>query len=168
MVNADIFRDLANHTRKWRDRVLKQTFECGCTDLSFRPSTGMASLGWLIAHQAAVFDFSLSVLIKNEEPLNPDLFWKYVPGTPGDWDGVTTLEAMHEYYDSSEKALFEWLENAEPSDMSRVHDGERVPKFFAGMTIQEAICNLFVHMNYHNGHLESLRRDWLRQKSIDI
>ena len=168
MVKAEMFRDLAKHTRNWRDSILKQTFEDGCTDLSFRPSTGMSSLGWLIAHQAAVYDFSISVLIKNEEPLNPKLFRKYVPGTSGDWDEETSLETIHEYYDSSEAAFFEWLEEAESSEMSRVHDGERVPKFFAGMTIHEAICNLFVHLNYHTGHLESLRRDWMRQKGIDI
>ena len=168
MVGAELFKGLAKHTRNWRDRILQQTFEAGCTDLSFRPSTGMSSLGWLIAHQAAVFDFSLSVLIQNEEPKNSDLFRKYIPGTSGDWDGVTSLETMHEYYDSSEEALFEWLEGAVSSDMSRVIDGDKVPKFFVGMTIQEAICNLFVHLNYHTGHLESLRRDWMSQKSTAI
>ena len=168
MVNVEMFKDLAKRTRIWRDRILQQTFEAGCTDLGFRPSTGMSSLGWLIAHQALIFDFSLSVLIHNEEPKNSDLFRKYIPGTSGDWDGVTSLETMHEYYDTSEKALFEWLESAESSDLSRVIDGDKAPKFFVGMTIHEAICSLFVHLNYHTGHLESLRRDWMTQKSTAI
>lgn len=168
MVDIGMFISFAKSTRIWRDQVLKKLDEVGCADLSFRPSSGMSSFGWLIAHQAAVFGYTLTVLIKGESPSNPGLFNSYVPGTSGDWDGAMSLEEMHTHYNNSERDFFEWLSNASPDELDRIVEGEGVPKFFAGLTVMEVIGHMFAHLNYHTGHLESLRRDWMAQKMRTI
>lgn len=134
-------------------------------DFSHKPRSGMSSVGWLLAHQAAIFDFSLNVLIKGGPPLNPVMFKKYTPGTSGDWDG-TTLVTIQQYYDENERALLEWVESASNEDLNRVLKGEDIPTYFVGMSVQEVILSAFVHLNYHTGHLSAIRRDWLAAADI--
>lgn len=166
MGELDFIRDSANSTRKWRDLNLDKMEKEGLTDLSYRPSTGMSSLGWLLAHQGAVYDFSLNVLIKRDTPSNPELFKEYVPGTSGDWTGLS-LKKIHEYYDDSEQQFLEWAEQASPDDMTRVIKEGEAPTFFVGMTVREVITSMFAHLNHHNGHLSALVRDWLKCKKLD-
>ena len=168
MVDVSMFISFAKSTRIWRDQILKKMAEVGCSDLSARPSSGMSAFGWLIAHQAAVFDYTVNVLVKRQSPRNPTLFNLYVPGTSGEWDGTTTLDEMFTYYDDSEQEFFEWLSSASPDDLDRIVEGEGVPKFFTGLTVMEVIGHMFAHLNYHTGHLESLRRDWMAQKMRTI
>ena len=168
MVDIGMFISFAKSTRSWRDQVLRKLDEVGCSDLSYRPSSGMSSYGWLIAHQAAVFDFSLNVLIKCQSPSNPTIFNSYVPGTSGDWDGTLSLEEMHTYFNSCEGDFFEWLSNAPDEELDRIVEGEGIPKFFTGLTVLEVIGHMFTHLNYHTGHLESLRRDWMAQNRREI
>ncbi len=167
MSEIEMIRHLARTTRKWRERALKGIMDAGQSDLAYRPSTGMSSLGWLIAHQAAVYDFSLNHLIQSSPPLRPDLFKAHLPGTKGDWSGAT-LEEMNQYYDDCETAFLTWVENAQQSDFERVVDGENIPKFFQGMTVLEIISNLFVHLNHHNGHLSSIKGDLMTRHDTHI
>ncbi len=156
--------DLAQATRRWRERAIRKNQDAGLLDLSFRPASHMSSLGWLLAHQGAVYDFSLNFLILSQEPLNSELFRNHVPGTTGDWDG-TSMNDIISYYDTTENAFLEWVKSANESDLERIVDGDRIPEFFRGMTVRQIISNAFVHLNHHNGHLDSLRRDWLRTNS---
>jgi uncharacterized damage-inducible protein DinB len=167
MRNIQFIEALASSTRAWRDRVLERMKSAGLNDLHFRPSTGMSALGWVLAHQAAVYDFSLNVLILNQSPANAGLFRKYTPGTLGDWDG-TPLEDVQQYYDAGEEAFLEWMRSTSDADLGRVIDREDIPAFFRGMTVYEIISNLFSHLNYHTGHLEALLRDWQMQGSKRI
>ena len=168
MVDIGMFISFAKSTRIWRDQVLRKLVEVGCSDLSIRPSSGMSSFGWIIAHQAAVFGYTLTVLIKRQSPTNPTFFNSYVPGSSGDWDGTTTLEEMLAYYNDSERDFFEWLTNAPESELDKVVEGEGIPKFFAGLTVIEIIGHMFAHLNYHTGHLESLRRNWIAQNRLEL
>lgn len=157
----EFIRDSVNTTRKWRDMTLKKMKKEGLADLSYRPRTGMSSLGWLLAHQAAVYDFTLNVLIRQGMASNPELFEKYIPGTSGDWNGIP-LTKIHEYYDDSEKQFLNWAEQASPEEMTRLIKEGEAPDFFVGMTIREVITYMFAHLNHHNGHLSALVRDWLK------
>lgn len=161
MGELDFIRDSARSTKKWRDMNLEKMNEAGVIDLSYRPRTGMSSLGWVLAHQAAVYDFSLNVLILQREASNPELFKKHIPGTSGDWTGLS-LEKIHEYYNDSERQFLDWAEQASPDDMTRVIKEGHAPPFFVGMTVREVITYMFAHLNYHNGHLSALLRDWLK------
>jgi len=167
MGDVEFVEQIIQTTREYRDRALKAIEESGLSDLSFRPSTGMSSLGWLLAHQAAVYDFSLNSLLLGQSPSRPDLFQKYIPGTSGDWDG-TTLEEIHAYFNAGEQAFIDWIKNQTKSDLELVIDRENIPKFFRGMTIREILTNLFAHLNRHTGHLESLGRDWVARKDHQI
>ncbi|MFW9849497.1 MAG: DinB family protein [Candidatus Thorarchaeota archaeon] len=167
MGEKELIRQLAKTTRQWRERALKDILESGQSDLSYRPSSGMSSIGWLIAHQAAVYDFSLNMLLQKKSPINPDLFKAHVPGTTGDWSGVS-LDEMNVYYDECESALLDWVDNCESSEFERVIDGEDIPKFFRGMTVLEIFSNMFVHLNHHNGHLSSISGDVQARHDVQI
>jgi len=156
---ADLVRSLAAFTRAWREKAARGLREEGCSDLSFRPSNGMSSLGWLLAHQAAVYDFTLNVLIKGKPPERPDLFTKYTPGTEGDWAG-TPLKEIDAYYDSTESDFLAWSEQASAEELSRVLEGTSIPEYFRGMRVIDVIANAFVHLNHHNGHLSAIKGDW--------
>ena len=58
----------AKSVRVWRDMEIKLLSEAGCDDLSFRPQTGMSSYGWVLAHQAAIYDFSVNMLNELRTP----------------------------------------------------------------------------------------------------
>ena len=123
----------------------------------------MASLGWVLAHQASVYDFSLNMLIKAGSPKRPDLFKLYTPGTAGDWVG-TSLEEIKEYYDSGEHDLLEYVRNAGEDELeNRIREG-KAPSFFVGMTVREVITAMFTHINYHTGHLTSIRKELQSKK----
>ncbi|MHA2206456.1 MAG: DinB family protein [Candidatus Thorarchaeota archaeon] len=160
MSELNMVKSLVKTTREWRERALDSFLECDGLDLSYKPSTGMSSAGWLLAHQAAVYDFSLNVLIRNNPPSNPKLFQFYIPGTSGDWMD-TPLDEIAEYYSSGENDFLNWFENIPLQELDNIIDREEVPKFFQGMTLWEVIGNMFCHINRHTGHLNSLRRDWL-------
>lgn len=163
LTDLDSIRAGVKAARTWRETELERCNEVGLTDLTFRPRTGMSALGWVLAHQAAVFDFSLNMLINRGPPVNPVMFEKFRPGTSGDWDG-TPLVTIHEYYDSGERELLEWAESVSQEELDRVIEEGTAPKFFVGMTIREVIANLFSHLCYHSGQLEAIRRDWMAQQ----
>ena len=166
MGELDFIRDSVSSTRKWRDLILEKLEKEGLTDLSYRPRTGMSSLGWLLAHQAAVYDFSLNILILQNPPLNPELFKKFIPGTMGDCTGIS-LDEIHEYYDTTERQFLEWAAQASPEDMTRLIKEGEAPDFFVGMTIRKVITYMFAHLNHHNGHLSSLVRDYQKWKETE-
>jgi len=157
----DVFHMLARVARKWRESEMSQIAESKCNDLSYRPCTGMSSLGWVLAHQAAVFDFSLNLLIKGNTPQNPHLFNLYTPGSSGDWSG-TPIKEIQEYYNTSEAAFLDWIDTSSEEELKRTIKEGTAPSFFVGMTIREVIVNAFTHVNYHTGHLTAIRKDWQR------
>jgi uncharacterized damage-inducible protein DinB len=163
MTDIEFIKTGLKTIRKWRDLELSRIRESGLTDLSYRPRTGMSELGWVLAHQAAVFDFSLNVLIKGEKPTNTALFDSYRPGTDGTWTGVT-LDEIDEYYDSGESAIVEWTSSVEKEEFERVIQEGTAPNFFVGMTIREVIASMFSHVSYHTGQISSLGRDWLQKE----
>lgn len=154
----------AKSVRKWRDMEIKLINEAGCDDLSYRPRSGMSSLGWVLAHQAAIYDFSMNMLIAQGSPKNPELFKLYSPGTEGEW-AETPLTVIQEYFDASEKDLLDWAKQAMPADFERVIEEGTAPSFFVGMSCREVLTNAFTHLNYHTGHLTALRKDWEKTKS---
>ena len=158
MGEIELIQQLAKTTRQWRERALKGIFDSGQSNLSYRPASGMSSVGWLLAHQAAVYDFSLNHLLQNKPPIDPEMFKAHLPGTTGDWSG-SNLEEINQYYDRCESAFLSWVDACEPSEFERVVDGENIPKFFQGMTVLEVISNLFIHLNHHNGHLSAIKGD---------
>lgn len=157
-----LIEEMAKSTRNWRDRALEGIAKDGLSDLSYRPRSGMSSLGWLIGHQGAGYDFSLNVLILGGSSSRPETLKKFVPGTSGDWDG-TPLEEMLQYYDSSEHDFLAWAESTTTEELDRIVDRKEIPQFFRGMTVRQIISHLFVHLNHHNGQLLALKRDWLGQ-----
>ena len=166
MGELEFIRDSVSSTRKWRDLNLEKMEKEGLTDLSFRPQTGMSSLGWLLAHQGAVYDFSLNLLILRGAPSNPEIFKTHTPGNSGDWTGIS-LEKILEYYDDTERQFLEWVEKASPEDMERLIKEGEAPAFFVGMTVRKVITYMFAHLNHHNGHISSLVRDWLKCKKSE-
>ncbi len=161
MSEVDFIKTAAICAREWRDRVSGELAESGCTDLSYQPKSGMSSIGWVLAHQAAVLDFTLNGLIKRGSPKNPRMGNAYAPGTSGAWDG-TSLEEIHEYYDSGEYEFLEWVGKATPDDLARVIQEGEASVFFVGMTIRKLIATMFAHINYHTGHLQAAHKDWLK------
>jgi len=161
MSEVDFIRDSAICAREWRDRILGDLTESGCTDLSYQPKSGMSSMGWVLAHQAVVLDFTLNGLIKGESLKNPKMGAAYTPGTSGAWVG-TSLEEIHEYYDSRESEFLEWVGKASPDELARVFQEGDAPAFFVGMTIRKLIATMFAHINYHTGHLQAIHKDWLK------
>ena len=164
MSDIDFVRSGLKASRTWRNLILSRCKDIGLEDLSYRPRTGMSAFGWILAHQAAVFDFSLNVLIKKQDLANKQLFDLYRPGTDGSWVG-TELDEINAYYDSGEFSVIEWIESASNIDFEEIIEEGTAPKFFVGMTIRDVITNMFSHLSFHSGQLESLRRDWLQQKS---
>jgi hypothetical protein len=164
MSDVQHVRIAAESVRKWRGMEIKLLSESGCEDLSFRPRNGMSSYGWVLAHQAAIYDFSVNMLIEQGSPMNPELFKLYQPGTTGEWTG-TPLSEINDYYDASEANLLEWVKNAAPADFERVIEEGTAPSFFVGMSCREVLTNAFAHLNYHTGHLTALRKDWEKTKS---
>ena len=159
LLDKDFFELSAKSTRVWREMEMNKMREAGLGDFSYRPRTGMSSLGWVLAHQAAVYDYALNVLIKQAPLKNARLFGLYTPGTQGEWDG-TKPEEIQEYYDSCEKDLLDWINDASEEELMRTIKDGTAPSFFVGMTIREVLTNTFAHLNYHTGHLTALRRDW--------
>ncbi len=159
MNDNELFQLAANSTRKWRDMEIRLLEEAGCDDLSYRPTTGMASPGWVLGHQAAVFDFTLNVLIKQGSPKNEKLAKLYIPGTSGDWVG-TSRDEIRDYYDSGERELLEWIETASEPELERVIEEGKAPSFFVGSTVRQVISNTFTHLDYHSGHLTAIRKEW--------
>jgi hypothetical protein len=161
--NQDIHL-VVTSVRKWRDMEIDLLSKAGCNDLSFRPRNGMSSFGWVLAHQAAIYDYSVNMLIGQGPPMNPELFEQYRPGTSGDWTG-TPLSKIQAYYNASEASLLEWIERATPSDFARVIEKGTAPPFFVGMTCREVLANTFTHLNYHTGHLTAIRKDWEKTRT---
>ena len=161
----ELFQIYAQTTRKWRETEMGKLNDMVCEDLSFRPCTGMSSLGWVLAHQAAVYDFSLNVLILQSKPKNPKLFGLYTAGTSGEWAG-TSLKEIQDYYDETERDLLDWIDNATEGDFARKIEAGVAPSFFVGMTVREVITSAFAHLNYHTGHLASIRKDWQRRREL--
>jgi len=71
---VEFVKSMAKSTRTFRERAFQKMQKNGCDDLSFRPSTGMSAIGWLLTHQAVAYDFVLNELIRGKPPKNPDLF----------------------------------------------------------------------------------------------
>lgn len=161
MSEIDLIKTTAICAREWRDRVLGELTESGCTDLSYQPRSGMSSIGWVLTHQAVVLDFTLNGLIKRGSLKNPRMGNVYAPGTSGAWDG-TSLEEIHEYYDSGEYEFLEWVGKATPDELARVIQEGEASAFFVGMTIRKLIATMFAHINYHTGHLQAVHKDWLK------
>jgi len=164
MSDIDFIQAGLKAVRTWREDVISRIKETGLDDLSYRPSTGMSEFGWVLAHQAAVFDFSLNVLIKQETPVNTELFGLYRPGTEGEWSGIS-YEEIQDYYDSGELAILEWAQSESESDFKRVIEEGTAPNFFVGMTVYEVISNMFSHLSYHTGQLAALGRDWMKSRN---
>ncbi|MFW9913798.1 MAG: DinB family protein [Candidatus Thorarchaeota archaeon] len=147
-------RSMAQRTRIWRERAIKGYQEFCGDDLGYRPDSGMSSFGWLLAHQAAVYDYSLNVLIVDGSPKNPDLFKKHTPGTDGDWTGVS-LQEIEEYYTSSEEDILAYVGEATDEQLVLVPEHD-MPAPFRGMRVIDLIANAFVHLGHHNGHLNTI------------
>ena len=161
--NQDILL-AAKSVRTWRNMEIKLLSKAGCDDLSYRPQNGMSSFGWVLAHQAAIYDFSVNLLIEQGPPMNPEFFKLYQPGTDGEWAG-TPLSEIQAYYDATEANLLDWAKKAEPADFEKVIEEGTAPSFFVGQSCREVLTNAFTHLNYHTGHLTALRKDWEKIKS---
>ncbi len=161
MTDIEFIKAGLKAVRTWRNLELSRIRESGLTDLSYRPRTGMSELGWVLAHQAAVFDFSLNVLIKGKKPTNTKLFDSYRPGTDGTWTGVTMNE-IDEYYNTGEESIIDWALSVTDEELNRVIQEGTAPNFFVGMTIREVITSMFSHISYHTGQIAALGRDWLQ------
>jgi uncharacterized damage-inducible protein DinB len=150
----ELMRSMAQRTRIWRERAIKGYQKLYSDDLSYRPDSGMSSFGWLLAHQAAVYDYSLNVLIKGGSPKNPDLFKTHTPGTDGDWTGVS-LQEIEEYYTSREEDILAYVREATDEQLALVPEHD-MPAPFRGMRVIDLIANAFVHLGHHNGHLNTI------------
>ena len=162
---AEFCRSLALSTRAWRERALKTLIEEGCNDLAYRPRSGMSSIGWLLAHQGAAYDYTLNMLIKGGSPKNPDMFYAYRGDSndPGDWVG-TPLQDINDYFNTVERNLLSWFDQASDDELSRVLEGPTIPQYFRGKRVIDVIADMFAHLNHHNGHLSSVKGDWCQQK----
>ncbi|MFW9887655.1 MAG: DinB family protein [Candidatus Thorarchaeota archaeon] len=164
MVNLDItelVQSMANRTRIWRERAIKTLKELGCDDFGYRPASGMSSIGWLLAHQAAVYDYSLNSLILGEFPKRPELFRKHVPGTDGEWTGVSETE-IEEYYTSGEEDLLAYVTAATDEQLLLIPEHD-MPGPFKGMRVVDLIANTFAHLGHHNGHLNAIVNEWKKK-----
>jgi len=152
-------------TRAWRERLFHNLQDQGCKDLSHRPKSGMSSVGWLLGHQGAAYDYTLNMLIKGKSPKNPDMFYAYVGDSTdnGDWKG-NSLEEINGYFTSVETDFLTWFEQVSDKELNRILEGPETPQFFQGMRVLEAITHMFVHLNYHNGHLSAIKGDWCQQE----
>jgi hypothetical protein len=133
-MNVEVMiKSLAAATTTWREKVIQELQDKGCKDLSYRPSTGMSSLGWLLAHQAAAYDYTLNMLIKGNPHKRPDLFYLYRGDSSdkGDWAG-TSLQEINEYYASSENDFLVWFEQASDKELNRILEGTSTPEYYRG------------------------------------
>ncbi len=162
---ADFVKSLVAFTRAWRERALRDLQQQGCSDLSYRPRSGMSSTGWLLAHQAAAYDYTLNMLIKGNPPKRPDLFYFYRgdEGDKGDWAGTSPQE-IDDYFDSAENDFLTWFEQASDEELNRILEGASTPQYYQGMRVIDAIADTFAHLNHHNGHLSAIKGDWFRQQ----
>lgn len=163
----DLAKSLAASTRDWRERSLRNLQEEGCIDLSYRPKSGMSAIGWILVHQAAAYDYTLNMLIKDKPPRNPELFYKYRGDSedPGDWSGHS-LQEINGYYDSVEKDFLDWVAELSDKELNSVLEEPRIPQFFRGMRIVDVIAFTFTHLNHHNGHLSAIKGDWCKHDKI--
>lgn len=161
----ELVKSIVVSTRAWRERALRNLQEKGCTDLSYRPETGMSSIGWLLAHQAAAYDYTLNMLIKGGDPKNQHLFYSYRGDSTddGNWRG-TSLQEINDYYDLVESEFLMYVEQASDEELSRVLEEPIIPQYFQGMRVIDAIADMFSHLNHHNGHLSAIKGDWCRQE----
>jgi len=162
----ELVKCLVTSTRAWRERVLQNLKEEGCSDLSYRPKSGMSSIGWLLAHQAAAYDYTLNMLIKSNPPKKPDLFYSYRGDSDdkGDWSG-TSLQEINDYYAITESDLIAWFEQTPDKELNRILEGPEVPQYYQGMRVIDAIADMFAHLNHHNGHLSAIKGDWCKQEA---
>ena len=163
MTEREFVKDTVTRVRAWREQEISKMTVSGLIDLSYRPRSEMSALGWLLAHQAAVYDFTLNFVIKGLKKGHSDfvkIYEKYLPGTAGNWDGTDILK-IQEYYDFCEREFLDWVKNASQDDFDRVIDGKSIPEFFVGKSIRQVITDMFCHLNYHSGHLAALHRDWI-------
>jgi len=123
----------------------------------------MSAYGWLLAHQGAVYDYNLNMLIKGGEPKYPDMFYSYRGDSTdnGDWKG-TALNDINNYFDSTEKEFLAWVEEVSDEELSRKLDGPNTSQYYQGMRIIDAIADMFAHLNHHNGHLSAIKRDLVK------
>ncbi|MHA2207520.1 MAG: DinB family protein [Candidatus Thorarchaeota archaeon] len=161
---VEFVKSMAKFTRTLRERAFRSLQKDGCNDLSFRPSTGMSSIGWLLAHQAAIYDFVLNLLIRGKPLKYPDFFDSYSGGYPeqGDWMG-TPLQEIEDYYDSTESDFLFWIENTPVSELNRRMEESCISQYHRGMRIIDVISDMFAHLNHHNGHLNAIKVEWCRQ-----
>ena len=161
---VDFVRSMVDSTRTLRERAYQSLQENGCNDLSYRPSTGMSAIGWLLAHQAAVYDFVLNMLIRGNPPKNPDFFYSYRGDSSdtGDWKG-TPLQEIEAYFDSTESDFLIWIENTSAEELNRKLDESCISQYHQGMRIIDVISDMFAHLNHHNGHLSAIKGDWCRK-----
>jgi hypothetical protein len=150
----ELMRSMTQRIRIWRERAIKGYKKLNSDDLSYRPDSGMSSFGWLLSHQAAVYDYSLNVLIKGESPKNPELFRAHTPGTDGDWTGVP-LQEIEDYYTSSEEDLLAYVGDVTDEQLVLVPEHD-MPAPFKGMRVIDLIANTFVHLGHHIGHLNTI------------
>lgn len=164
---AVLVKSLAASTRAFRERGLRNLQEEGCSDLSYRPSSGMSSIGWLLAHQAAAYDYTLNMLLKGSPPKKPNLFYSYRGDSEdkGDWAG-TSFQEINDYYDSSENDFLAWVEQASDKQLNRILEGPNIPQYFQGMQVIDVVAHTFAHLNHHNGHLSAIKGDWCRHSKI--
>ena len=162
---VDFVKSMIKSTRTLRESAFRSLQENGCNDLSYRPSTGMSAIGWLLAHQAAVYDFVLNMLIRGNPPKNPDFFYSYRGDSSdtGEWKG-TPLQEIEAYYDSTESDFLFWIENATGEELNRKLNETCISHYHQGMRIIDVISDMFAHLNHHNGHLNAIKGDWCRQK----
>lgn len=168
MTVVEFVKSMVESTRTLRERAFRSLQDDGCNDLSYRPSTGMSAMGWLLAHQAAVYDFVLNMLIRGDSPKNPDFFYSYRGNSSdtGDWKG-TPLQEIEAYFDSSEGDFIFWIENASAEELSRRLDETCMSQYHQGMRIIDVVSDMFAHLNHHNGHLSAINGDWRRKNRFD-
>ncbi|MFW9919604.1 MAG: DinB family protein [Candidatus Thorarchaeota archaeon] len=164
MSSVDFIKSIAKFTRVLRERALQRLQDNGCTDLSYRPATGMSSIGWLLVHQAVVYDFVLNILIKGTDLKYPELFDMYggSHNDQGDWLGTSL--ALEAYYDSAEGDFLFWADNTSEEEMYRRLDESCPSGYHRNMRVIDVISDMFAHLNHHNGHLGAINGDWCIQK----
>lgn len=129
----------------------------------------MSAVGWVLAHQAAAYDYTLNMLLKGNPPKHPELFYKYRGDSEdkGDWAGHS-LQEINDYYNSTEKDFLEWAEKLSDKEISIALEEPRIPEFFRGMRVVDVIAFTFAHLNHHNGHLSAIRGDWCRRQDESV
>jgi len=163
MTENEFVENTVNRVRAWREQEILKMTKSGLIDLSYRPRSKMSAFGWVLAHQAAVYDFTLNFVIKGLRKGHSNfvkIYENYLPGTSGNWDGIDIVK-IQEYYDFCERAFLDWVKNASRDDFERVIDDKAIPEFFGGKSIRQVIADMFCHLNYHSGHLAAIHRDWI-------